>query len=78
LGEKITSRAQLIADVSYAVSAKQGPDDPKERAAWLTRGGVRAYYESHGYQTKMNYRHLASGGVLSGNVHKALAARLIL
>ena len=65
------NQQELIADVELRVNAKQGPENPKERMTWLA--SIRSYYESNGYQTKLTYRHLATGGVLSGNVHKALA-----
>jgi hypothetical protein len=70
-GKDHVKHQELIADVELRVSAKQGPDDAKERMAWLTN--IRSFYEGQGYQTKMTYRHLASGGVFSGKVHKALA-----
>jgi hypothetical protein len=60
----------VIADVEYKVSAKQGPDDPKERLRWL--GNVRSHFESIGYESRMYYRNLG-GGILSGQVHQALA-----
>ena len=60
----------VIADVEYRVSAKQGPDDPKERIGWLTK--IRSFFESDGYEARMYYRNLA-GGILSGQVHQALA-----
>jgi len=60
----------VIADVQYRVSAKQGPEDPKERNGWLVR--VRAYFETNGYESHMTYRQLG-GGILSGHVHQALA-----
>lgn len=60
----------VIADVQLRVSAKQGPEDPKERATWLAQ--VRAYFESNGYDSHMTYRNLG-GSILSGAVHHALA-----
>jgi len=60
----------LYADVELKVSAKQGPDDPKERMQWLAT--IRSYYESRGYESRMYYRHIG-GGILSGPVHHALA-----
>jgi hypothetical protein len=60
----------VIADVQYKVSAKQGPDDPKERVGWLS--SVRTHFESNGYESHMYYRNLG-GGILSGQVHQALA-----
>jgi hypothetical protein len=60
----------LYADVELKVSAKQGPEDPKERMAWLAV--VRGYYESRGYESRMYYRHIG-GGILSGQIHQALA-----
>jgi len=62
---------ELIADVELKVSAKQGPDDPKARFAWLT--GIRSFYETSGYRTKLTYRQLNGGIVVSGNIHQALA-----
>ncbi len=70
-GKDHVHQQELFADVELRVSAKQGPADPKERATWLTQ--IRTHFELRGYQTKLTYRHLASGGILSGNVHKALA-----
>jgi len=70
-GKHHIKQQELIADVELRVNAKQGPEDPQERATWLA--GIRSHFESIGYQTKLTYRHLASGGILSGNVHKALA-----
>jgi hypothetical protein len=70
-GKDHVKQQELIADVELRVNAKQGPEDPKERMAWLTN--IRSFYEGNGYQTKLTYRHLATGGVLSGSVHKALA-----
>jgi hypothetical protein len=70
-GKDHVKEHELFADVELRINAKQGPADPKERASWLT--GVRSYFEERGYVTKLTYRHLASGGILSGNVHKALA-----
>jgi len=60
----------LYADVELKVSAKQGPEGPAERIAWLS--AVRSAYEMRGYETRMYYRHL-NGGILSGQVHHALA-----
>jgi hypothetical protein len=62
---------ELIADVELKVSAKQGPDDVNERFAWLA--GIRSFYETNGYKTKLTYRQLNGGIVVSGNIHQALA-----
>jgi len=66
----ITTPQDIVADVELKVSAKQGPDDPKERYAWLS--GVRAHFETNGYKSRMVYRNIG-GGTLSGSVHRALA-----
>jgi len=60
----------IVADVELKISAKQGPDDPKARYAWLA--SVRAHFENSGYRSRMLYRNL-SGSVVSGSVHQALA-----
>jgi hypothetical protein len=60
----------IYADVELKVSAKQGPEDPKERLSWLAN--VRGYFETRGYDSRMFYRHVG-GGILSGAVHHALA-----
>jgi hypothetical protein len=62
---------ELIADVELKVSAKQGPDNPKERFTWLA--GIRSFYETNGYRTRLTYRQLNGGVVVSGNIHQALA-----
>jgi hypothetical protein len=60
----------IYADVELKVSAKQGPEDKKERMTWLAE--VRNYYETHGYESRMYYRNIG-GGILSGQIHQALA-----
>jgi hypothetical protein len=70
-GKDHVKHQELIADVELRVNAKQGPEDPKERVTWLA--SIRSFYESNGYHTKLAYRHLTGGGILSGSVHKALA-----
>jgi hypothetical protein len=60
----------VFADVELKVSARQGPQDPKERFQWLK--DVRAAFEASGHETRLYYRHL-NGGVISGSVHQALA-----
>lgn len=60
----------IIGDVEWKVSAKQGPDDPAERNTWLAT--VRKAFKSTGFETRMYYRNL-SGGSLSGEVHQALS-----
>ena len=61
----------LIADVELRVNARQGPEEPKARLAWLAQ--IKSLYEGQGYHTRLTYRHLATGGIISGSVHKALA-----
>lgn len=71
LGKKTSIDHQdIIADVELKISAKQGPSDTKKRTAWLV--GVRKHFELQGYETRMYYRHI-SGGMMSGEVHQALA-----
>ncbi len=62
--------SDVYADIELKVSAKQGPDDPKERIQWLAN--IRKFYENRGYESRMYYRHIG-GGILSGQVHHALA-----
>lgn len=60
----------VYADVELKISAKQGPNDPGERTKWLAE--VRRAYEERGYESRMYYRY-ATGGVVSGDIHHAVA-----
>jgi hypothetical protein len=60
----------VIADVEFRVSAKQGPAEPQARYQWLR--DVRASFEFSGYESRMYYRSIG-GSILSGSVHQALA-----
>jgi hypothetical protein len=60
----------VIADVEYKVLAKQGPGDPKLLTQWAN--SVRSFFETEGFESRLYYRSVG-GGVLSGNVHKAVA-----
>lgn len=60
----------IVADVEWKVSARQGPDEPKAKAKWLT--AVREYYDEHGFEVRMYYRNIG-GGIVSGEIHQALA-----
>jgi len=70
-GKEHVLEQEVIADVELRVSAKQGPEEPKARLVWLA--GIKSIFESQGYHTRLTYRHLATGGIISGSVHKALA-----
>jgi hypothetical protein len=61
----------FFADLEVRVSAKQAPDDPAEKQTWLK--GLRSWYEDLGYETKLYWKH-QDGGVLSGDVHQAVAS----
>lgn len=60
---------EFNADVEYKVSASQGPDDPAEKATWLS--GIRSAYAARGYTTRMFYRQV-NGGVMAGQLLKAI------
>jgi hypothetical protein len=61
---------EVIADVEYRVTAKQGPTDATEKKKWLE--SVRTMFEQRGYESRMYYRHI-NGSMLSGDVHNAVA-----
>jgi hypothetical protein len=59
----------IYADVELKVSAKQGPDEPKEQQTWVE--AVRQAYALRGFESRLYYRHI-HGGILSGAVHQAV------
>ena len=61
---------EVLADIELRISAKQAPSEPHEREGWVKR--LRNNYETRGFETKLYYRY-ASGGIVSGDIHRDMA-----
>jgi len=61
---------EFLADVQLRISASQGPADPADRRTWMQQ--IQDWYRQRDYEVRLYFRH-ANGGIIGGDVHKAIA-----
>jgi hypothetical protein len=76
-GDKTSVKHEnFLADVTFRVTASQGPDDPIKRKAWLTT--IKDHFALLGYETRLYFKHSSSKIVTGGEVHKSIEGALDL
>ena len=61
---------EFLADVEIRIAASQAPKPEEQKRTWLQK--VQDWYRKQGYEVRLYFRH-ANGGVIGGDVHKAIA-----
>ncbi|MBS1984637.1 MAG: hypothetical protein JST16_10740 [Bdellovibrionales bacterium] len=69
--QQAVAHQDFLADVRIYVGANQGPPTPAAKLGWAEK--IQSYYRNLGYTTKVYFRH-ASGGIVSGDLHKSVNA----